>query len=171
MSTQISLVTDKVKVFKNVFMVELPDGYRDNVEAVLGRKNGYVHITIGTPQKPKSTGHRSEVNFIHGACELIADQLGYFEKMGRGEGVEYVKEAMKRMSVGTYGYPTIMNDIDGHEEPMSLAHASSEQAQMVIDTILDYCSLNDLWLIRYTDDYPPKPEKYRVMTGEVLDKV
>lgn len=150
-------------------MVELPDGYKDAVEVLLKRKNGYVHLMLGTPQKPKSTGYRSEVNWIHGACESMAEQLEYLEEKGRAEAVEYVKGAMKRIAVGTYGYPTVMNEIDGHEEPMSLSYASSEQAQMVIDTILDYCSLNDLWLIRYTDDYPPVPEKYWVQSGEAVD--
>ena len=165
MSSQISLVTNKIKLFKNVFMVELPDGYMDSVASLMEKKNGYIHIMLGTPQKPKSTGYRSEINWIHGACESIAEQLEYIEEKGRVEAVEYVKGAMKRMAVGAYGYPTVMNDIDGHEEPLSLSNASSEQCQMIINTILDYCSLNDLWLVRYIEDYPPRPERYWVQSG------
>jgi hypothetical protein len=164
-----SLVTDKVKLFKGVFMVEIPDGYRAAVMNLLEKKNGYVHLMLGTPQKSKSIGHRSEVNLIHGSCESIAEQLGYYENMTKAQAMEYVKGAMKRLAVGAHGYPTIMNDIDGHEEPMSLTYASSEQAQMVINTVLDYCSMNDLWLVRYTEDYPPKPEKYLVSTGKRIE--
>ena len=69
---------------------------------------------------------------------------------------------MKRLAVGMRGYPTTLNEIDGYEEPMSLARASSEQAQMVIDTILDFCSLNGLWLIRYNENVP---EVYWVQSG------
>ena len=51
---------------------------------------------------------------------------------------------------------------------MSLAYASSEQAQMVINTILDFCALQGLWLIRYVDDVP---EAYWVQSGLSIDQV
>lgn len=162
----VSLITNKIKLFNGVFMVEVPQEHKIAIEVLLKKRNGYLHVMLGTPQKKKSTGPRSEINLIHGSCDSIAEQLGYYERMGKGEAVEYVKEAMKRMAVGSRGYPTMINEIDGHEKPMSLAYASSEQAQMVIDTILDFCSINDLWLIRYTEDYPPVPEKYWVQSGE-----
>jgi hypothetical protein len=164
----VSLITDKVKVFNGVFMVEIPSDYKVPIEVLLKKKSGYIHVMLGIPQKKKSTGPRSEINLIHGSCESIAEQLGYYETKGKAEALEYVKGAMKRMAVGGRGYPTTMNEIDGNEEPMSLAYASSEQAKMVIDTILDFCSINNLWLIRYTEDYPPVPEKYWVQSGETV---
>lgn len=167
MSKHITIVTDKVNVSGNTFYIRLPDGYAEHMRALLAKRGGFIHASFGTPQVSKSTGDRSQNSLIHGACESIAEQLGYFTEMSRAKAVEYVKNAMKRMAVGERGYPTVMNDIDGHEEPMSLAHASSEQAKMVIDTILDYCSLQELWLIRYNEKN--EPEKYRVDTGEVIE--
>lgn len=158
----VSLVTDKAKLEGNTLSILLPEGARAGVEKLLSKKQGWVHLHLGTPQRERSTGARSENNFIHGSCALIAEQLGYFESMGRGEATEHVKGAMKRLAVGMRGYPTVLNEIDGHEEPMSLARASSEQAQMVIDTILDFCSLNGLWLIRYNENVP---EVYWVQSG------
>ena len=144
---QITLVTNKGYLLGNTFYINLPDGYAEHMRSLLAKRNGFIHASFGTPQVSKSTGDRSQNSFIHGACKSIAEQLGYFTSMARSTAVEYVKGAMKRMAVGERGYPTVMNDIDGAEEPMSLAHASSEQAKMVIDTILDYCSLQELWLI------------------------
>lgn len=160
------LVTNKVDLDGAVFSVVLTEQHSEAVRKLLGQRNGYVHISIGKPQKPKSTGPRSENNWIHGSCALMAEQLQYTEEMGKVAATEYVKDAMKRMAVGLYGYPTVLNDIDGHEEPMSLAYASSEQAQMVINTILDFCSVQGLWLVRYIDD---EPEAYWVQSGIALD--
>ena len=161
----VSLVTDKAKLEGNTLSILLPEGVKTGVARLLAKKNGFIHLHIGTPQKARSVGPRSENNFIHGSCALVAEQLGYFESMGRGEATEHVKGAMKRLAVGMRGYPTVLNEIDGHEEPMSLARASSEQAQMVIDTILDFCSLHGLWLIRYVDE---KPEIYWVQSGKAV---
>jgi hypothetical protein len=149
------LVTNKAKIEGNTLSILLPEGVKTGVVRLLEKNNNYVHLTVGSPQRRISTGDRSENNWIHGACKNIAEQLDY-------ESGEYVKQAMKRMAVGMYGYPTVMNDIDGHEEPMSLAYASGQQAQMVIDTILDFCSMNGLWLIRYVDD---RPEQYWVQSN------
>lgn len=162
------LVTDKAKLEGNRFSVLLPDAHSEATARLLEKRGGYLHITIGLPQKDKSTGPRSENNWIHGSCSLMAEQLGYSEELGKAQGTEYVKDAMKRMAVGLYGYPTVLNHIDGHEEPMSLAYASSEQAQMVINTILDFCALQGLWLIRYVDDVP---EAYWVQSGLSIDQV
>jgi len=162
----VSLVTNKVIVEDNSLTVLLPEGFQSSIEQLLGKKQGWIHLHVGTPQKQRSTGPRSENNLIHGSCALIAEQLGYLETMGKGQATEYVKDAMKRMAVGSRGYPTTFNEIDGHEEPMSLAYATSEQAQMVIDTILDFCSFQDLWLVRYNDKN--EPEMYWVSSGKAI---
>lgn len=159
----VSLVTNKVELDGTVLTFWLPEALKNAVAKLLTKKGGYVHLHLGTPQKARSVGARSENNLIHGSCSLIAEQLGYLETMTGEQATEHVKSAMKRLAVGTRGYPTTFNDIDGHEEPMSLARASSEQAQMVIDTIFDFCSLNDLWLVRYDENN--EPEMYWVATG------
>jgi predicted metal-dependent hydrolase len=99
----VSLVTNKVIVEDNSLTVLLPEGYRESIEQLLGKKQGWIHLHVGTPQKKRSTGPRSENNLIHGSCALIAEQLGYLETMGKGQATEYVKDAMKRMAVGSRG--------------------------------------------------------------------
>jgi hypothetical protein len=115
---------------------EIEAGYNH----LVGKK---FHVTFGTPQKARSTGDRSQNSCIHGWCAELADQLSLPQ--------EQVYEAIKRMAVGSRGYPTYCNPLDGIETPMPQRFASVEQAQMLLETIKEFADSNRLSLTEYID--------------------
>jgi hypothetical protein len=117
----------------------------------------YIHLTMDTPRKPRSTGERSINNRIHGHCEDIAIQLAdpRYDQ-------DTVYRAMKRMSVSE-GYPTQLS-IDGIEEPKSMADASEEEALIVNRVIQRYADIHGFWLTEYDDNIKP-PVPYRSLGG------
>jgi len=137
MSETLAIVCTVVQADKTITLLpEIESGYNH----LVGKK--YM-VTLGTPQKARSTGERSQNSCIHGWCADIADQLSLPQ--------EQVYEAIKRMAVGSRGYPTYCNTLDGVETPLPQRHASVQQANMLIETIEEYADSNNLYLTQYID--------------------
>jgi len=137
MSTTLTLLCTVVQADKTITL--LPD-VESGYNYLVGKK---FHVTLGTPQKARSTGERSQNSCIHGWCDEVAEQLALPQ--------EQVYDAIKRMAVGSRGYPTYCNALDGMETPMPQRYASVEQAQMLIETIKEFADSNGLSLTEYID--------------------
>ena len=105
----------------------------------LEKKGGYLTVTVEEPKRPRTTGEGSQNSHIHGHCGNIAEQLSMDK--------EHVYTAIKRMAVGTFGYPTWLNPMDGTEEPLPQHFASVEQASLLIQMCHQFADTNKLWLI------------------------
>ena len=109
----------------------------------LEKKGGYLTCTVELPKRPRTTGEGSQNSHIHGHCGNIAEQLNMDK--------EHVYEAIKRMAVGTFGYPTWLNPMDGKEEPLPQHYASVEQASLLIEMCHHFADSNRLWLMETVD--------------------
>jgi len=96
-----------------------------------------MHLTISRPKHAKKTGEGSRLNLVHLWFREIAQALTMEE--------DTVKGAMKRMSVSE-GWPTCLNPIDGKEEPISIAWASEEHMQILVNVTELFAALNGLVL-------------------------
>lgn len=129
------------------------------------RTQGWCFVSLKPPKKPISTGHRSLMNRIHGHCSEIADQLNQLP--GAHYTTDEIKAAIKRMAVGSRGYPTKMN-IDGTEEPMSLKDVTQEQGLMLTAQIQDYADAHSLMLTEYDEEGKPVKTRYGVPVADRL---
>jgi len=137
MSETLALICTVVQADKTITLLpDIETGYNH----LVGKK---FMVTFGTPQKARSTGERSQNSCIHGWCAEIADQLSLPQ--------EQVYEAIKRMAVGSRGYPTYCNILDGVETPLPQRYASLHQAQMLIEQIKEFADANGLSLTEYID--------------------
>lgn len=150
--------------------LRFPHEYKDSLYAIeeqLKKKRiNQVSVKIGLPRRPVSKGERGQLNRIHGQCADLALQLSVG---GKEYTTEEVKAAMKRMAVGI-GYRSHMNDIDGVEEPISLADATMEEAGFVTTTINRFADAHDFWLTEYDDSVKP-PIKYRSLHGRTREEM
>ena len=105
----------------------------------LEKKGGYLTITVESPKRPRTTGENSQNSHIFGHCGNIAEQLSMDK--------DHVYEAVKRMAVGTLGYPTWLNPLDGVEEPLPQHFASVEQASLLIQMCHVFADSHKLWLM------------------------
>lgn len=137
MSTTLTLLCTVVQADKTITLLPEIEGSYNHL---VGKK---YHVTLGTPVKARTTGDRSQNSCIHGWCAEIAEQLDLPP--------EQVYDAIKRMAVGSRGYPTYCNALDGMETPMPQRYASVEQAQMLIETIKEFADYNGLALTEYID--------------------
>ena len=136
---------------------------RQNIVAMgEGALEAWTRLEVRRPAKPISRGPRSQMNWIHGQCSSIADQLNL---TGSDYTPEDIKIAMKRMASTDRGYPLTMG-IDGVMQPISLAQASQENAGAVIDTILDFAFLNELAIV----EYDAKGKPVRLVRGVDIRK-
>jgi len=125
----------------------------------LHEKPGMLRIEIRKATKPITRGARSQMNWIHGECSAIADQLSDENTMYT---TEEIKAAMKRMAVER-GFPTKMS-ADATEQPLSLKEVSSIEAGMVIDTILDFAYNHKLYLYEYDE----KGKAHKTVQGKAV---
>ena len=109
----------------------------------LEKKGGYLTITVEEPKRPRTTGEGSQNSHIHGHCGNIAEQLSMDK--------DHVYTAIKRMAVGTFGYPTWLNPVDGTEEPLPQHFASVEQASLLIRMCHEFADSHKMWLIETID--------------------
>lgn len=117
-------------------------------DKALAKHGGYATVTIELPKRPRSTGYRSQNSHVQGHCESIAEQLGYEQTQ--------VYDAIKRMAVGTFGYPTHMNEMDGVEEPKPQRFATVEEANLLIKMCHHFADAHNFWLIEIEDKNPVK---------------
>lgn len=131
--------------------LDAPRGYeeafRELLEKCATKHNGYVTARLTTPFQPRTTGPHSQNNFAHGASDDIAEQLETAEKRITGA---QVYDAMKRLAVKE-GYPTYYEALDDTVQPMHLADASKEQADIVNRVIARFADEHGLWLTRSDD--------------------
>lgn len=125
-----------------------------------------VYVKLDYPKRPISRGERGQLKRVYGQCSDIAVQLSVG---GKTYTKDEVKAAMKRMAV-SIGYRTKFNDIDGIEEPISLAEASMEEAGFVTTTINRFADEHDLWLTEYDDSVKP-PIKYKSLHGRSREEM
>jgi hypothetical protein len=135
----------------------IPEVYREELGAfakravMRKRDTGIVHLTLGSPWHPKSTGYRSRLNLLYGWAECVATQLAEVD------GIEYTKEdvvaAWKRMATSE-GWPSVMNPIDGREEPMGIRWASEEQMTIICNVAQLYVDTHGMWVVEYVDGEP-----------------
>jgi len=121
-----------------------------------------VHLTLGTPRKARSVGRGSQNNGIRGWCGEIADQMSTPDE---AIDPEDVYQAMKRIAVGELGYPTVLNPVDGKEEPISISQASTEQASMVIRVVKRFADEHGFYLTEIVEGRP-----MRLLGGKVPAK-
>ena len=145
---------------KLIFPAFALESWDELVNKLAKKRVVQVYVKLGYPRKPISKGERGQMNRIHGQCHDIAIQLSVG---GKEYTTDDVKEAMKRMSVGI-GYRTEMNDIDGVEQPISLADATMEEAGFVTTTINRFADAHNLWLTEYDESTNP-PTPYRSLHG------
>ncbi len=134
---------------------DLPKGYQAAVWGLVQKaekKGDYLQVRLGLPQRPRSTGFRSQNSRLHGHCENLAEQI---VDVDPDSGVpiytaEEIKEAMKRMSVVS-GYPTRMS-VDGREEPLPTRYSSQEQMQIVLDVINRFADEHNYWLVEIDEE-------------------
>ena len=99
------------------------------------KHGGYLTVTLQTPQRPRTTGERSQNHFINGAIQQICEETGNdFDDVKM-----YVKQKAFRR-----GYPMkrdengniIYSLIDGQPIPESEAKISTVEAGYLIDEII-----------------------------------
>jgi hypothetical protein len=103
-----------------------------------------VTVTIELPKRPRSTGYRSQNSHVRGHCESIAEQLETYSQ-------DEVYEAIKRMAVAEFGYPSRLNEMDGKEAPLQQRNATVEEANLLIKMCHHFADTHGLWLIEYED--------------------
>lgn len=136
---------------------------RYNIDALTKKTKGWAFVEIKAPAKPISRGPRSKMNRIHGHCSDVANQLNMSE--GTSYTTEDVKEAMKRIAVRERYYPVVLSP-DGLMMPDSLANATQEDADAVLETIADFASLHNFYLTEVDDNGIP----YKTIHGQRISE-
>lgn len=121
--------------------------------------HSYARVRITVPQRPRTTGYRSQNSRLHGHCQDIADQLGGIYTR------DVVKDAMKRLAV-TEGYPAVWSDLHGEVIPLPTKDASIEQMQVLLDTIGKYADEHGLYLTEYDEE-----GRYRSIGGRSREEM
>jgi len=121
--------------------IEVPITERYNLKAIMDKSaakhGGCITVDISTPKRPRTTGPHSQNSCVWGWVETIAEVLD----MDR----DRVYQAMKRMAVDN-GYPTVLNELDGCEEPKSQADATVEECSILLKTIEIFAGVNGIAL-------------------------
>lgn len=87
------------------------------------KKTGQMHVRVGKPRKPRSTGPGSQGHHFNGHVQQIANYTGdYFDDC---------KIEIKRKAVAM-GYPYRTNAF-GHMVPQSEAEASTDECAILIE--------------------------------------
>ena len=100
----------------------------DKVSAMLADSH-YLQVDIRKPGRPRTTGEKSQNHAINGAIQIIARETG--------NEFDDVKLAIKHKAVSR-GYPfaTVLGQII----PASEATLTTEQAGILLDTIIQFCA-------------------------------
>ena len=127
------------------------------------KHGGFITVTIGTPKRPRSTGHRSQNSKVWG---MVADLTRQFNEFATTDvEPDHLYEAFKRMAVAE-GYPTRFNLIDGIEEPESQSRVSVEQDQILIRVIKRFADENNLYLTEYDEH----GNRLKTIGGKAIDE-
>jgi hypothetical protein len=100
----------------------------------LNSKAGYLTIQVDLPKKPRTTGEKSQCNFVNGAIQQIAKETG--------NDFSDLKMYFKMKAVSR-GYPLMMREgkivyskVTGEPLPESEANVSTVEAGYLIDEII-----------------------------------
>ena len=145
------------KMFFDLSDIKILNQLAAIAETSESKSSGFVTVTIGLPKKPRTTGYRSQNSHIMGHCSTIADQLGDYS-------TDEVYHAIKRMAVGTFGYPTRYNDLEGIEEPKPQRYASTAEANLLIDMCHHFADQHGLYLIEYEGKKAVRVQNNSILT-------
>lgn len=145
------------------FGVDLRGANTDHMAAMFAELaklgHDYARVRVTVPQRPRTTGYRSQNSRLHGHCQDIADQLGGIYSR------DVVKDAMKRTAV-TEGYPAVWSDLHGEVIPLPTRDASIEQMHLLLEVIQRYADEHGLYLTEYDEEGP-----YRSIGGRSRDEM
>lgn len=130
---------------RDCLTLEIPAIYRQAVQILSDRaesNGGYIQVRLALPQRPRTTGWRSQNHHINGHIQQIT--------METGNSFSAVKERMKELSLDR-GYP-FETLPDRSIKPRSEADIDVVQAGYLIDTIHQFAAEWGILLIEETID-------------------
>jgi hypothetical protein len=129
------------EIYNGMLEISIPEQYRDIVFSRLKQlKNNQVRVTLKKPGRPRTTGAFSQSHCINGYCQQIATATG--------QDFDTVKMAMKRLAVSR-GYPFRTEKFTGEIVPYSETEINTEQAAILIETIIQFASEYNIRLYNY----------------------
>ena len=143
----IDIPAAKIKESTNESLqIEIPKEYKELWLSLLAyceqKRITQLHVKIGKPVKPRTTGFRSQNHHLNGHIQQICQETGdYFDDM---------KTCVKRRAVAR-GYPT-RTDVFGDIVPLSESAASTVECALLIEEVHVVASFLSVELKEWDDE-------------------
>ena len=122
-------------------------------------KGSWQKISITPPEKPRTTGKRSQESHVRGHCESISQQAK--NHRWTPDQVLIVMKGLTALSDRPYPKPEIYRDIPVYA---SNADLTSIEENSLIETIHEFADQNGMWLIELDERERP----YKSLGGRTL---